>query len=152
MWLVCLLASFAFLVAIHHALGRVLPDRGALLRLIVAFIPSALLLWWATYSLGYSILSYGAFFWLSFLSALYIFAFTLSQSSISVKLIGLLQEGPLDRASIERLYSPSYMVERRIERLFATELATREGGDLKLTQRGSFLVSCYRLARRLLHG
>ena len=152
MWLVCLLGSFAVLIATHHLLGRVLPNWGTLLRMIVALPIAAALLWWTTSSLGYSILSYGAMFWLLFLSALYVFIFTLSQSSISVKLINMLWGGPLDRPAIERIYSPGYMVERRIERLFAADLATREGGDLKLTRRGRSLVNCYRLARRLLHG
>lgn len=152
MWLVCLAGSFAFLIATHHLLGRALPNWGALLRLIVALPPSVALLWWATRSLGYSILAYGALFWLLFFSALYVFAFTLSQSSISVKLIGMLRDGALDRSEIERSYSPGYMVERRIERLFASGLATRGPDGLKLTPRGRLLVKSYRLARRLLHG
>jgi hypothetical protein len=96
---------------------------------------------------GVSLTAFAGVLAYAFACELYLFLFTLVASSVSVRLLLLLREGDLSAAQIQALYEPSGMVARRIDRLLAADLVTKEGTAYRVTPRGRRLVRLFLTAK-----
>lgn len=84
----------------------------------------------------------------AFVCEVYIFLFTLVISSVSASLLVTLNGGGLTDAEIDRRYSNTSMVERRIEQLLAVDLLGMSASGYMLTARGRQLSSMCESLRR----
>ncbi len=86
----------------------------------------------------------------SALSELFVFLFTFVSSSVSANiLLRLLRTDGIATTEFDRVYSPRAMIERRVEQLQLTGLATLVDGHLRPTARGWILSAVARAFRRL---
>ncbi len=93
-----------------------------------------------------------AMVWFIFLCELYMFLFSLSLSSLSVKMLQLLAKRAASRDEIQNLYQPASMVAKRIERLQSSGLITGEKSAFTLTPKGQKLVKLFGYVRSIFHG
>ena len=79
---------------------------------------------------------------------LYIFLFTLVGSSVSASLLLTLGTGTLPQTEIDKLYSNTYMVERRIDNLLAAGLLGVTRSGYLVTAKGQSLLAVFRTLHR----
>jgi hypothetical protein len=150
-WWMTAIAAVALLLALQFLMSLILIS--AIQRFAAAFVLAGctlligLLLHRATLTEAWAALA-----WFVFFSGLYIFGFTLSQGSISIKMLQLLRSGPLARSDVAAIYSPEYMVEKRFDRLLAARFVVRDGDGLKLSARGRMLLDVFTTIQRFCHG
>jgi len=91
-----------------------------------------------------------AIVWFVFLCELYVFLFTLSLSSISVKILQLLRHRPMTFVEIETTYRPDAMVNKRFERLQTAGLIEGQN-NFTLTAKGRKLMFLLNFVKNILH-
>ena len=146
------LLAISLLITLHWGSQFLLTSMGALTRVLIIFllgISTIVLLHVAFETPLEETLS--ATIWFAFFCELYVFLFTLSLSSISVKILHLLKQRPMTYAEVQTLYQPDSMVEKRFERLAIAGLIHHEGVDLRLTPKGKRLVFVFNTIRNVLH-
>ena len=82
-------------------------------------------------------------------SELYIFCFTLILSSVSAIWLRRLYRGSIDTATLAEAYSPTWMVDVRIERLVDNGFLERTADGYRLTEKGRNLMQTFGTLRRL---
>jgi len=138
-------AAFLIAVAAHALLVR-LPVKGdsvtkfALTGGVTGVALGLLVLLQAPTLLGLAALVAYAF-----ACELYTFLFTLVGSSVSVRILLTLRDGPRTAAEIDALYETAGMVEGRIERLRQVGLLDPATGEI--SARGRLLVRLFRALR-----
>ena len=76
-------------------------------------------------------------------SELYIFCFTLILTSVSAIWLRRLHRGSIDTAALAEAYSPTWMVETRLERLIENGFLVRAGDGYRLTEKGRGLIGTF---------
>lgn len=84
----------------------------------------------------------------AFLCELYIFLFSFAYSSISANLLVRLQDHPLERDAIDRLYDSNAMVARRVRDLIEVDFLTSENGSIVATPKGKMVAAVFVAVRR----
>jgi hypothetical protein len=149
-WWTASIAAFALLVSLQFLLSFAL--AAAVRRFVLAFLAAGGALIIVLGVSGATITeAWAALAWFAFCAGLYVFGFTLSQSSISVKILQLLRAGPLARSELAAIYSPGHMVEKRFDRLLAARLIMRDGDGLRLSGRGRILLGVFGIIRQCCH-
>jgi hypothetical protein len=92
-----------------------------------------------------------ALIWFTFLSELYMFLFSLSLSSLSVKMLQLLAKSARTRDALLSIYQPESMVAKRTERLQSSGLIEGEQNTFTLTPKGQRLVRFFDFIRSIFH-
>jgi len=130
---------FAAAVLIHALVVRV-PIRGDSVRKFVAVGGLIAVLLGLHALVGFVSLRAGiaALVAYAFACELYLFLFTLAGSSVSVRLLRLLNDGPRRRTEMEAVLAPPKMVEERIARMKAVGLIEANGA---VSPRGRRLVA-----------
>jgi hypothetical protein len=80
---------------------------------------------------------------------LYVFFFTLILSSVSAIWLRRLHRGSIDRSALAEAYSPAWMVDSRVERLFDNDFLTRTESGFRLTEKGRKLIRTFTRLRGL---
>lgn len=147
-----LLITVFVLILIHWMSQFIFQSWGALPRFLLAFIFSACMLGLALNTEALSLREVCAILvWFFFLSELYVFIFTLSLGSISIKILQLLSARPLAVNELEALYPPASMVSVRFKRLSSAGFIDGSGGILKLTKKGNHLLAIFFFIRGIMH-
>lgn len=76
-------------------------------------------------------------------SELYIFAFTLIITSVSAIWLRRLHRGSIDQAALAEAYSPTWMVQTRLDRLVENGFLVRAGDGYRLTEKGLGLMRTF---------
>jgi hypothetical protein len=76
-------------------------------------------------------------------SELYIFVFTLIISSVSAIWLRRLYRGTIQTAALAEAYSPTWMVDVRLERLADNGFLVRDGDGYRLTEKGRNLMDTF---------
>ena len=76
-------------------------------------------------------------------SELYIFCFTLIISSVSAIWLRRLYRGSIEEAALAEAYSPTWMVEQRLDRLVENGFLVRAGKGYRLTEKGRGLIATF---------
>lgn len=76
-------------------------------------------------------------------SELYIFCFTLIISSVSAIWLRRLYRGGIETAALAEAYSPTWMVETRLDRLVENGFLVRAGDGYRLTEKGRGLIGTF---------
>lgn len=76
-------------------------------------------------------------------SELYIFCFTLIISSVSAIWLRRLFRGSVETAALAEAYSPTWMVEMRLDRLVENGFLVRVGEGYQLTEKGRSLIGTF---------
>jgi hypothetical protein len=84
----------------------------------------------------------------TFACELYIFLFTLVDSSISAPLLLALSSASLTQAEIDRLWPGTEMVDRRIEKLVASGFLRATSSGWVVTAKGWALLAVFRILRQ----
>jgi hypothetical protein len=151
-WSALSLACFGAALALHALASRFGLIRPAIRRYIVIFGGAGVALLGAILFAGLpatealaAVLAYG------FLVELYLFMFTLSLGSVSVKILRLLRVTPLTRDEIEARYAPEQMVDIRLHRLVVSGFIVRSDDVFRLTRKGRSVRFAIDRVRGLLH-
>src|SRR3989442_14977355 len=150
MWLALSLSGFVLAVLLHPIFARM----GSSLTIIWSFLcvsmPIAVLLASAAVWLfAISDESIAAVLVYLALCEAYIFLFAFAATAVSVSLLMRLRTGPMAVDALLQSFSTRAMVERRIEQLQAGGLLLESGGQIRLLERGEFLVRAFGFARGL---
>lgn len=150
MLIIGVLASCAA-IGFHWISQFLFTSMGTLSRFVIVFIVLlGLLIALSIASNATPEEAFAALIWYGFSCELYVFLFTLSLSSISVKIIQLLSRRTMSIAEIEAAYQPGDMVSKRFERLQAARLIEGEN-NFTLTAKGKKLVWVFNVIRNILH-
>jgi hypothetical protein len=76
-------------------------------------------------------------------SELYIFCFTLIISSVSAIWLRRLYRGSIESEELAEAYSPTWMVELRLDRLVENGFLARDGDGYRLTEKGRNLIGTF---------
>lgn len=154
MWALLAVTYFTGAVIGHSVACRPTVSRNNVLK----FLTTAGLLGLAltaheVYLNGRSVETLSALLAFTFACELYIFLFTLVTNSVSASLLLTIRTGDLTQGEIDRLYSNSSMVSRRIDGLVMAGLLERSSPGYRVTGRGQMLLAVSRELRRLFrHG
>ena len=148
-FLVCGL-SLVCTILLHWCSAILLPGKSAVERFFYAFFTGLLGCAIACWSLFDLLTSAAVLAWFAFWSEFYLFLFTLSLGSISVKILHTLYNRPRDKQEIATLYSPHGMVDVRFNRLQGSGLI-EPCGAIRLTPKGIKVARVALYARSLLH-
>jgi hypothetical protein len=141
--------SFLAAVASHAVLVRLACPGSAVLKFFLAGGAVGLLL--ACHVLaafGFCVTSFAVLSSYAFLCELYIFLFTMTLSSVSVKMLFTLRKADLTPEELAGLYQSRGMVAGRIQRLLAVGLLQQEGPLFRVTPRGRRLVLVFTALQR----
>jgi hypothetical protein len=140
------------LVLMHWVSKFIFPNQGALSRFVLAFVISAGLLWRQLAAETLSLREMSVIvIWALFLTELYVFTFTLSLGSVSIKILQLLREKPMTVAEIEACYQPESMVNIRFQRLASVGMIEGTGEAPRLTNRGKYVLAVFTFVQKTLH-
>jgi hypothetical protein len=78
---------------------------------------------------------------------LYVFMFTLILSSVSAIWLRRLYRGSIEVSALAEAYSPTWMVDTRLERLADNEFLARTGDGYRVTERGLKMLQTFRRLR-----
>jgi hypothetical protein len=146
MWLGYSALMLAIAIALHAVISRVRPKANRVIQFLACGACAGVLLIVklnAAPELG-RLASTASLATYAFLCELYIFVFTLVTSSVSVSL--------LFGGAAQSLAPAGNMVVERVERMVGAGLLAKEGGSLRLTDKGRGLVRVLGAARRIFHG
>ena len=82
-------------------------------------------------------------------SELYVFCFTLIISSVSAIWLRRLYRGSIEEAALAEAYSPTWMVEMRLNRLVDNGFLMRVGDQYRLTDKGRGLIGTFGTLRAI---
>jgi len=145
------MSAIAGTVVLHWLSGRIFPSAGAILRFSIIFIVAfPIVVWISSLVFDARMSRVAAAAWYFFACELYVFCFTLSLGSVSVKLLYILRAGPRSRRDLEEAYSPAGMVDIRLHRLVAAGFMM-PGEEIKVTKKGAMIARVALVLRNLLH-
>lgn len=140
---------FGMAGAIHAIWVRLPFGRHRVHKFVVAgVLLGATLLWSVLWTNGLSTAAVAAIISYAFICELYLFLFTLVGSSISVRLLLKLRDGPLGPEAVDEINDCAGMVERRMEQLVAVGLLTRGPEDYQVSGSGRKLVAVFRVMQQ----
>jgi hypothetical protein len=142
--------AFAVAVALHAVVCRLPLKLSVVLRyvLVGGLVGFGLTIWLVTtYGLTSPTLAGLVTFTLA--SELYVFFFTLILSSVSAIWLRRLHRGSIETATLAEAYSPTWMVDTRIERLADNGFLDRKADGYRLTEKGHKLMRTFGKLRRL---
>lgn len=143
------LAAFILAVLLHGLVMRAPMKMDSVRRFLMVGAPLGLaLVVFALTLLGFSVSGFAAILLYALLCELYMFCFTLVISSVSVTMLILLRQGPIESAGLASTYDPHEMVQLRVGRLIDTGLVERNGGRLAVTVKGAKLHRTFNTLRR----
>ena len=129
--------AFLVVLALHAVATRLPPTRQTVPKLVAigGAVGFALMLW-LVLLYGVSIVTCAGLLFYALMIELYVFCFTLTMNSVSVRLLILLRDGPREVDALARHADRESLVERRAETLVANGFL--EGGlsDPRLTAKG----------------
>jgi hypothetical protein len=97
---------------------------------------------------GLAIHAFASILLYAFLCELYIFCFTLVISSVSVTMLMLLQQTPMEISTFTRTYDPREMVNLRVDRLIKYGFIERKGTQFVVGSKGMRLHRVFGILRR----
>jgi hypothetical protein len=143
------LGCFAMAVSLHGLAMRLPLRADPLRRFLLAGIPvgvGLMAMCWSTF--GFSRRAAAALLLYALLCELYIFAFTLVLTSVSVAMLVLLRKGAIEVSALSNRYEPRGMVQLRLERLLKQQLVTRDGERIVVTAAGRRVLKTSAALRR----
>lgn len=152
MVLIYVLVTISFLIFLHWASQFVFQGVETFPRLFLAFLLIGSLLGFQLFAEGLSLREvFAVVIWFLFLTELYLFIFTLSLGSISIKILQLLRTKPITAIEVENLYKPTSMSAIRFQRLVSTGLVQGVGENLELTDWGKRILSIFSFIKTKMH-
>lgn len=143
------LAAFVLAVLLHGLVMRAPMQMDSVRRFLMVGAPLGLaLVVLALTWFGFTVSGFAAILLYALLCELYMFCFTLVISSVSVTMLILLRQGPIESARLASTYDPHEMVQLRVGRLIDTGLVERNGGRLAVTVKGAKLHRTFTALRR----
>jgi hypothetical protein len=149
-----LVAAIATLIAVflHWLSQYFLRSVGSFLRfVIVFFLVFSGMIYWHIVTRILLDDTIATMVWFTFLCELYMFLFSLSLSSLSVKMLQLLAIHERTRDELQTIYQPTSMVVKRIERLQISGLIVADDNAFTLTPKGRKLVAAFKYLRSIFH-
>ena len=153
MWFFLALSYFILSIILHRMIAVLKIFKGVITGFCgAAFLSGMLLIAHSIISFGLSKNLIASIVWYLLFCEFYMFSFTLSLGSVSIKLLKLLSQGPQIESDIEEFYKPTNMVGLRIHRLAIAGLIEQEENGLQLTNRGRLITQIAVLLKTLFHG
>lgn len=147
-----LVAVLAFVVAVtlHAVVCRLPLKLSVVLKYVLAggLVGLGLTVWLVT-TYGLTAPTLAGLVTFALASELYVFCFTLILSSVSAIWLRRLYRGSIDTAALAEAYSPTWMVDVRIERLADNGFLTLTADGYRLTEKGRKLMHTFERLRRL---
>ena len=147
-----LAAVLAFIVAVAlHAVACRLPLKLSVVLkyVLVGGLVGLGLTAWLIVSYGLTAPTLAGLVTFALASELYVFCFTLILSSVSAIWLRRLYRGSIDTATLAEAYSPTWMVDVRIDRLVDNGFLERTAAGFRLTEKGRNLMQTFGRLRRL---
>ncbi len=147
-----LVAVLAFVVAVAlHAVVCRLPLKLSVVfkYVLVGGLVGLGLAAWLVITYGITVPTLAGLVTFALASELYVFCFTLILSSVSAIWLRRLYRGSIDTATLAEAYSPTWMVDVRIERLAENGFLERTADGYRLTEKGRNLMRTFERLRRL---
>jgi len=149
MAIVFALAAFVLAVLLHGIAMRIPMQLDSVRRFLMVGIPlGAGLTAFALTRFGITLSGFAAILLYALLCELYLFFFTLVISSVSVTMLIMLRQGPIEATALVSTYDPNEMVQLRVGRLIKTGFVERNGDRLAITQKGAKLHRTFTVLRR----
>lgn len=143
------LAVFTLVVLLHGLVMRVSMRMDSVRRFLMIGVPLGLVLTiFALSKFGFTLPGFAAILLYALLCELYIFCFTLVISSVSVTMLILLRQGPIENAKLALTYDPHEMVQLRVDRLLNAGFIERRDDKLSVTAKGLKLHRMFAKLRR----
>ncbi len=131
------LAALGIAIALHGLAIRMPMKLDVVRRFVAVGFPVGIALMALSFGRsGFSAEGWAPVLLYAFLCELYIFSFTLVLSSVSVILLVMLCEGPVESAALARVYDPDEMVRLRLDRLVKNGFIARQDRRLSVTEKG----------------
>jgi hypothetical protein len=146
------LATFTLAVLLHGLAMRLQMRLDSVRRFLLVGAPLGLaLVAFALTRFGFTHEAFAAILLYAMLCELYMFCFTLVISSVSVTMMILLRQGPVENSKLLAVYEPDEMVQLRVGRLIKTGLLRQDGKHLLVTEKGAKLHRIFFQLRRFFH-
>jgi hypothetical protein len=143
------LAIFILAVLLHGLVMRVPMRMDSVRRFLLVGAPLGLaLVVFALSRFGFTLVGFAAILLYALLCELYRFCFTLVISSVSVTMLIMLRQGPIENAKLALAYDPHEMVQLRVGRLIKTGFVERADGKLGVSFKGAQLHRMFAILRR----
>src|SRR5215216_1842768 len=129
--------AFVVAVALHTVVCRLPLKLSVVLKFVlVGGLVGLGLLGWLITAYGLSTPTLAGLVTFALASELYVFFFTLILSSVSAIWLRRLHRGSIDTATLAEAYSPTWMVDVRLERLAENGFLSRTTDGYRLTEKG----------------
>jgi hypothetical protein len=135
---------FAAAVALHAIWSRLSPRPSVVVKfVVVGGVTGLVLLGHLLAVSGLTIGTLAGLLVFALVSELYIFCFTLIISSVSAIWLRRLHRGSIETAALAEAYSPTWMVDTRLDRLVENGFLARDGDGYRLTEKGRSLIGTF---------
>jgi len=135
---------FAAAVALHAIWSRLSPRPSVVVKFVVVGGVTGLVLHGHLLAVsGLTIGTLAGLLVFALVSELYIFCFTLIISSVSAIWLRRLHRGSIETAALAEAYSPTWMVDTRLDRLVENGFLARDGDGYRLTEKGRSLIGTF---------
>jgi len=153
MWMLMVFSYLTVAIIFNAILGRYGVVNNAVIRFLLSgFLIGIMMSFHLISEFGLASATIAAIIWFALVCELYIFLFTLSLGSVSIKILRLLQKAPCQESELNLVYQPKDMVLMRLIRLEHVGLITRNvEGAILLTQRGKSLIKIATFLKSLFH-
>lgn len=142
--------AFVVAVAVHAVVCRLPLKLSVVLKyVLVGGLVGLGLAVWLLSTFGLTAPTLAGLVTFALASELYVFFFTLILSSVSAIWLRRLYRGSIDTTALAQAYSPTWMVDTRIERLADNDFLTRTPDGYRLTEKGRSLMRTFGRLRRL---
>jgi MFS family permease len=142
------LVCFAIVLLLHAIVTRLPPVRQTVPKLVVVGgVVGPGLAGWLVTTYGWSITTWAGLLLFALLCELYVFCFTLTMNSVSVRLLILLRNGPSRIDTLARHADRESLVERRIETLVANDFLAPGPRGPRLTPKGRQTLATFERLR-----
>jgi len=143
------LTIFILAVLLHGLVMRVPMRMDSVRRFLLVGAPLGLVLVvFAVSRFGFTLPSFAAILLYALLCELYMFCFTLVISSVSVTMLIMLRQGPIENAKLALTYDPHEMVQLRVGRLLNAGFIERSDDRLSVAAKGLKLHRMFTKLRR----
>ena len=140
---------FILAVLLHGLVMRVPMRMDSVRRFLMVGAPLGLaLVVFALSRFGFTLAGFAAIMLYALLCELYMFCFTLVISSVSVTLLIMLRQGPIENAKLALTYDPHEMVQLRVARLLNTGFIERNDDRVSVAAKGLKLHRMFTMLRR----